>query len=141
MLQNKLSRIGLVIALVGLAILGASLYTWVQSSAFNRLFYSEDKYEWVRAESSASSAVDTDEIWQVSGTCQKPYFEEATAQARSKLKAYNESAPDEIRAWRNRPARQRVLVPPTDTTDLVERSMRQMKESQRETAEFKYWDA
>lgn len=139
MLQNKLSRIGLLIALVGLAILGASLYTWVQSSAFNRLFYSEDKYEWVRADSSASSAIDTDEIWQVSATCQKPFFEEATAQARSKLKSYNDTAPDEIRAWRNRPAHQRTLVPPTDTTDFSERSMRELKESQRASAETKYW--
>lgn len=102
MLRGKLSRIGLLIALAGVAVLGASLYTWTQTSPDRRLFYIEDEHQWVRADSSSAPAVETDETWQVSAACQKPYFVEATAQARAKLKAYGDTAPDEIRAWRDR---------------------------------------
>jgi hypothetical protein len=101
-LRGKLSRIGLLIALAGVAVLGASLYTWTQTSPDRRLFYIEDEHQWVRADSSSAPAVETDETWRVSAACQKPYFVEATAQARAKLKAYGDTAPDEIRAWRDR---------------------------------------
>jgi hypothetical protein len=101
--RSKLARIGLLIALLGFAILGASLYTWTQDSPPNRLFYKEDEHQWVRADSSSAPAVESDETWQVSAACQRPYFVEATEQARAKLKAYGDTAPDEIRAWRDRP--------------------------------------
>jgi len=101
--RRKLSRIGPLIALLGFAILGASLYTWTQTSPPNRLFYKEDEHQWVRADSSNAPAVESDETWQVSAACQRPYFVAATEQARAKLKAYGDTAPDEIRAWRDRP--------------------------------------
>jgi len=100
--RSKLSRIGLLIALAGFAVLGASFYNWTHASPLNRPFYTEEEHQWVRADSSSAPAVETDETWQVSAACQKPYFVEATAQARAKLKAYGDTAPDEIRAWRDR---------------------------------------
>jgi hypothetical protein len=106
-LRGKLSRVGLSITLVGFAVLGASLYDWIQTSPLHRPVYTEDEYQWIRADSSNAPAVESDEIWQLSATCQRPYFVEAAEQARTKLKAYNDTSPDEIRAWRNRPREQR----------------------------------
>jgi len=112
MVRSKLSRIGLLITLLGFAVLGASLYAWAQTSPFHRLYYTEDEYKWARADSSSAPAVETDEIWQAPATCQLPYFVKATMQVKAKLKAYNEAAPEEILAWRNRPARQTLQLLP-----------------------------
>jgi hypothetical protein len=101
-LCSRLSPIGLAVAAAGFSILGASLYAWTHTGAGNRLFYTEQEYQWVRADSSSAPAIDIDESWQVSATCLKRYFVEATEQARAKLKAYSATGPDEVRAWRNR---------------------------------------
>ena len=106
MAESKLSRIGLLTTLLGFAVLGASLYAWAQTSPRHRLYYTEDEYKWVRANFSSAPAVETDEIWQAPATCQLPYFAKATMQAKAKVKAYNDAAPEEILAWRDRPARQ-----------------------------------
>jgi hypothetical protein len=100
MLRPWLSRIGLAATLAGFATLGASLYIW--SQAGYRLAYTERDEQWVRADSSSAPALGRDETWQVSAACQRPYFVEAAAQAKAKLQAYSETAPDEIRTWRNR---------------------------------------
>jgi hypothetical protein len=98
---RRLSRLGLISALAGFAVLGGSLYMWTQAGY--RLFYTEDEQLWVRADSSSAPAIERDETWQVSAACQRTYFVEAAAQARAKLAAYDDTMPDEIRAWRNRP--------------------------------------
>ena len=100
MLRPWLSRTGLTATLAGFATLGASLYMWLQAGP--RLAYTERDEQWVRADSSSAPALERDETWQVSGACQRPYFVEAAAQAKAKLKAYSETAPDEVRTWRNR---------------------------------------
>jgi hypothetical protein len=103
-LRSWLSRVGLVIALAGLAALGASLYIWTRAD--HRIIYAERDEQWVRADSSTAPALERDEIWQISAACQRPYFVEAAAQARAKLNDYDDKAPDEIRAWRNRAQQQ-----------------------------------
>jgi NADPH-dependent ferric siderophore reductase len=100
MLRPWLSRIGLAATLAGFAALGASLYMWTQAG--HRLAYTERDEQWVRADSSSAPALERDETWQVSAACQRPYFVEAAAQAKAKLKAYSDTAPDEVRTWRNR---------------------------------------
>jgi len=114
MAESKLSRSGLLITLLGFAVLGASLYAWAQTSPLHHLYYTEDEYKWVRADSSSAPAVETDEIWQAPATCQLPFFVRATMQAKAKLKAYNDAAPEEILAWRDRPARQTPRLLPDD---------------------------
>ena len=95
MLRPWRSRIGLAATLAGFATLGASLYIW--SQAGYRLAYTERDEQWVRADSSSAPALGRDETWQVSAACQRPYFVEAAAQAKAKLKAYSDTAPDEVR--------------------------------------------
>src|SRR5580693_6179837 len=73
---------------------------WTQAG--HRLAYTERDEQWVRADSSSAPALERDETWQVSAACQRPYFVEAAAQAKAKLKAYSDTAPDEVRTWRNR---------------------------------------
>lgn len=99
--RSRLSGVALPIALAGFAVLGVSLYMWTQAG--HRLSYTQDEQHWVRADSSSVPAIERDETWRVSAACQRPYFVEAAAQARAKLKAYDATTPDEIRAWRNRP--------------------------------------
>jgi hypothetical protein len=99
MLRRWLFSIGLAATLAGFATLGTSLYMWTQAG--HRLFYTERDERWVRTDSSGAPAIDRDETWEVSAACQRPYFVEAAAQATAKLKAYGETAPEEIRAWRN----------------------------------------
>jgi hypothetical protein len=100
MLRRWLLRIGFAAALAGFAGLGLSLYMWTQAG--HQLIYTERDEQWVQADSSNAQALDRDETWQVSAACQRPYFVEAAAQAEAKLKAYSDTAPDEVRAWRNR---------------------------------------
>jgi len=103
--RSKRSRVGVLIGLLGVAVLGVSLYAWSRAGSHHRLYYTEDDYEWVRADASRAKAVDTDEIWQATATCQLPYFLKATLQAKAKLQAFNDAVPDEIRALRERPGR------------------------------------
>jgi len=103
--RSKRSRVGVLIGLLGVAVLSVSLYAWSRGGPHHRLYYTQDDYEWVRADASRAQAVDTDEIWQASATCQLPYFLKATLQAKAKLQAFNDAVPDEIRALRERPGR------------------------------------
>jgi hypothetical protein len=103
--RSKRSRVGVLIGLLGGAVLGVSLYAWSRAGSHHRLFYTEHDYQWVRADASRAEAVDSDEIWQATATCQLPYFVKATLQAKAKLQAYNDAVPDEIRALRERPGR------------------------------------
>jgi len=103
--RSKRSRVGVLIGLLGVAVLGLSLYGWRRAGPHHRLYYTEHDYEWVRADASRAQAVDTDEIWQASATCQLPYFLKATLQAKAKLQAFNDAVPDDIRALRERPGR------------------------------------
>jgi hypothetical protein len=109
------SRLRLFITLLGFAVLGASFYFWVH--------YIEDEYEWVRSDSSRAPAAETDEIWQVSATCQLPYLVGAVLRAKAKLKFYTDAAPAEIREWRNSLA-YRSIPPGADKTDLRDLSKR-----------------
>jgi hypothetical protein len=104
-LRSKRSRVGVLIGLLGVAVLSVSLYGWSRAGPHHRLYYTEHDYEWVRADASRAQAVDTDEIWQATATCQLPYFLKATLQAKAKLQAFNDAVPDEIRALRERPGR------------------------------------
>jgi len=103
--RSKRSRVGVLIGLLGVAVLSVSLYAWSRGGPHHRLYYTQDDYEWVRADASRARPVDTDEIWQATATCQLPYFVKATLQAKAKLQAFNDAVPDEIRALRERPGR------------------------------------
>ena len=128
-----LSRIGLPIALLGFGVLGISLHKWAQTSPPHRLYYTEDEYQWVRVDTSNAPAIETDELWQASATCQLPYFVKATMQAKVKLKAHNDLAPEELQVWRSfRP----TLQPPSDKTDSVLKHGQE--ESERNIAEMDY---
>ena len=105
MVRSKRSRVGVLIGLLGVAVLSVSLYAWSRGGPHHRLYYTQDDHEWVRADASRARPVDTDEIWQATATCQLPYFVKATLQAKAKLQAFNDAVPDEIRALRERPGR------------------------------------
>jgi hypothetical protein len=113
-LRDRLSRVGLLLAAAGFAVLGMSFYNWTQAHALNRLFYIDTERQWVRAAASNAPALESDETWQVSAACVRPYFVAAAEETRAKLAGYDDTAPDEVRAWRNRPRRQQQDDSPQD---------------------------
>jgi hypothetical protein len=105
-LRDRLSRVGLLLAAAGFAVLGMSFYNWTQADTLNRLFYIDAERQWVRAAASSAPALESDETWQVTAACVRPYFVAAAEETRAKLAGYDDTVPDEVRAWRNRPQRQ-----------------------------------
>jgi hypothetical protein len=133
MFGRKLSRTGLLVALLGLAVLGASFYAWTGT-----LHDSRGDFKWVRADSSSDPAVESDEVWQAPATCQMPYFVAAALRAKAKLKAHYDAAPEEIRLWRDRPVRPPAPRIPTEEADFQDFLKRQQAEVERKIAETDY---
>ena len=98
MLRITVSRIRVFIAVLGCAILGASLFDWAQN-----LRATEVGYTWVKADSPVAPAVETAEIWQVSASCVRPFFVNAVLQSKVRLNNHYALAPADVRAWRTRP--------------------------------------
>ncbi len=114
MLRDRFSRVGLFLAAAGFAVLGVSFYNWTQADALNRLVYIDAERQWVRVAASSAPALESDETWQVTAACVRPYFVAAAEETRTKLAAYADTAPDEVRAWRNGPQRQQQDIGPQD---------------------------
>lgn len=112
MLRSTVSRIRLFVTVLGSAVLGVSLLSWALA-----LHASEAGYAWVGFDSRAP-AVETAEIWQVSASCERPFFVKAVLQSKAKLQAYYDLAPKEIRAWRDRSIRGESLQPLQDQGGL-----------------------
>jgi hypothetical protein len=93
MLQSTVSRVRLALGTLGVVVLGASLFNWAQAVQTAR-----PQYTWVDANASNAPALDTAEIWQVSGSCVRPYFVRAALRSKAKLKAYYDIAPEAVRA-------------------------------------------
>ncbi len=98
MLRITVSRIRIFFAVLGCAILSASLFDWAQN-----LRAAEAGYAWVRAASPIAPAVETAEIWQVAASCVRPFFVNAVLQSKVRLNNHYALAPAEVRAWRSRP--------------------------------------
>ena len=99
MLRNTVSRIRLSLCALGCAVLGASLVNWVQT-----LPAAAQRETWVSIGSSNAPAVETAEVWRVSGRCVRPYFERALLRSKERLKAYYALAPEAVRARLDRAA-------------------------------------
>lgn len=109
MLRSSVSRLRFSIAVLGCAVLGASLVSWAHAQ-----HTAADAHAWVGLESSSAPAVEAAEIWQTSAGCVRPFFVKAVLRSKAKLKAYYDLAPDEVRAWRNRQERRESLHPALD---------------------------
>lgn len=97
MFQSTVSRVRFALSALGFVVLSASLFNWTQALPTAR-----QQYTWVDAGTSDASALDTAEIWQVSGSCARPYFIRAALRSKAKLKAYYDLAPEPVRARLNR---------------------------------------
>jgi|GEM_PF-1978131 len=97
MLRITVSRLRIFFAVLGCAILGASLFDWAQN-----LRAVEAGYAWVKAYSPIAPAVETAEIWQVSASCVRPFFVNAVLQSKAMLNNHYALAPQDVRAWRTR---------------------------------------
>jgi hypothetical protein len=98
MLRITVSRVRIFFAVLGCAILAASLFDWAQT-----LRATESGYTWVRADSPVAPAVETAEIWQVSASCVRPFLVNAALQAKVDLSNHYAMAPEAVRGWRTRP--------------------------------------
>ncbi len=112
MLRSTVSRIRLFVTVLGCAVLGVSLLSWALA-----LHATEAGYAWVGVDS-RTPAVETAEIWQVSASCERPFFVKAVLQSKARLQAYYDVAPKEVRAWRDRQIRSESLQPAQDQGGL-----------------------
>ena len=112
MLRITVLRIRLFFAVLGCAILGASLFDWAQT-----LRATESGYAWVKLDSPIAPAVETEEIWQASARCMRPFFVDAVLRSKATLKGYYDLVPAEVRAWRTRSARADNLQLSADQKD------------------------
>jgi hypothetical protein len=133
MLRSAVSRIRLCIAVLGCAILGASLFAWAQA-----LHATEDGYVWVGLDASSAAAVETAEIWQTAASCVRPFFVKALLRSKAKLSAYYQLAPEEVRAWRNRQLQSENGQPPADQKDLYRLVSGEQEVQLREAAQSEY---
>ncbi|MGB7034786.1 MAG: hypothetical protein WBD71_04610, partial [Xanthobacteraceae bacterium] len=99
MLRITVLRVRVFFAVLGCAILGASLVDWAQA-----LHASESGYAWVRTQSSSAPAVETAEIWRTAASCMRPFFIDAALRSKARLKTYYDAVPAEVQAWRTRPS-------------------------------------
>lgn len=97
MLRITVSRIRIFLAVLGCAILSASLFDWAQN-----LRAAEAGYAWVRADAPIAPAAETAEIWQVTASCVRPFFVNAVLQSKVALNNHYALAPEAVRAWRTR---------------------------------------
>lgn len=111
MLRITVTRLRIFFAVMGCAILGASLVDWAQS-----LQAAESGYAWVHADALNAPAIETAEIWRSSASCMRPFFIDAVLRSKARLKAYYDLVPAEVRAART-PARRIAMH--DDTYRLV----------------------
>ncbi len=95
MLRITVARIRIFFAVMGCAILGASLVDWAQT-----LRATESGYAWVNGNSPSAPAVETAEIWRASARCMRPFFVDAVLRSKARLKGYYDLVPAEVRAAR-----------------------------------------
>jgi hypothetical protein len=98
MLRITVSRIRIFFAVLGCAMLSASLFDWAQN-----LRAAESGYVWVKAAAPIASAAETAEIWRISASCVRPFFVNAVLQSKLRLASHYALAPDAVRAWGTRP--------------------------------------
>jgi hypothetical protein len=93
---TRIARIGIVIAFAGLAVLGASLFHWNQTTLSRGLLYSDNHYEWTIASASSKPALAEDEIWDLPAACVKPFYFAQARDFESKLAAHNATKPPAV---------------------------------------------
>jgi hypothetical protein len=107
MVQRRVTRIGMLLALVGLAILGASLFHWVHTTSSRGLLYSTDEYDWVLSSASSKTAISSDEVWDLPGACVKQFYQQQINNLNAQLAAHKATKPPPV-----------VLNPPKKETYL-----------------------
>ena len=132
-LRITVSHIRLCITGLGCAVLAGSFFDWAQA-----LRTSEHGYAWVGTASSSAPALETAEIWQASAGCERPYFVRAALQSKAKLKSYYDLAPDEVRAWRNRPTHSENLKPAAEQRGVYRVASTAEQDGRRHDAEMEY---
>lgn len=96
MLRDARSRLRLLIAALGCAVLVTSFVSWAVG-----LHAGAGRYTWVKADPARLPAAETAELWQVSASCVRPFFVRAALRSKAKLEAHYNAAPAEVRARLN----------------------------------------
>ena len=106
--RTKIARLGIVIAVVGLAVLAASLFHWNRTTLSRGLIYSDDHYDWTIAALSSKPALEVDEVWDLPAACVKPFYLAQIQDFKGKLTAHNATKPPAV-----------VLDPPKKNTQFA----------------------
>jgi hypothetical protein len=98
----NIGRLGLLVCGFGLTLLFASLYTWTHVSYANAIIGREDEFKWVRSDASEAPGLQSNEIWELSAVCTKPYLSAWLEKLRNDLKNHIEAKPEEIKLYERR---------------------------------------
>jgi len=96
MFHTRFTRIGIVIAVAGLAVLGASLFHWVQTTRSKGPLFSTNDYEWVVSQASSKPALSRDEIWDLPASCTKQFYTTEINNLKATLAAHNATKPPPV---------------------------------------------
>jgi hypothetical protein len=96
MFHTRVTRIGIVIAVAGLAVLAASLFHWDKTTHSKGLLYSTNEYEWVVSTASSKPALSTDEIWDLPASCVKQFYTAEINNLKARLAAHNATKPPPV---------------------------------------------
>jgi hypothetical protein len=93
---TQVTRLGVVISVVGLAVLGASLFHWIQTTRSKGLLYSTNDYEWVVSSQSTKPAISRDEIWDLPAACVKQFYTREINNLKATLAAHSATKPPPV---------------------------------------------
>jgi hypothetical protein len=96
MLQRRVTRIGVLFAFVGLAVLGASSFHWSHTTSSRGFLYSNDEYEWVKSSTSSKPAISRDEVWDLPAACVKQFYLGHINDLKAQLAAHNSTKPPPV---------------------------------------------
>ncbi len=97
MVRMTISRLRLLLIVLGCAVLGGSLAIWARTARGG-----EDAGLWVSAAAASAPGTETAEIWRASASCERPFFIKAVLRSKAALKSYYNAVPQDVRVSRER---------------------------------------
>jgi hypothetical protein len=106
MARMTISRLRLLLIVLGCAVLGGSLLVWARTSRGG-----EDAGLWVGTGPANTPGTETAEVWRASASCERPFFIKAVLRSKAALKSYYNAVPQDVRASRERAIYSDAMAP------------------------------
>ena len=91
--DTPLKRVSFIVLIIGAVTLAVSLAVWLQQSRYNRIYYSQDHYQWLPV--SQDFAGQTERYWSWDRDCVQPLAETRIAQLKQELEDHRRNRPEQ----------------------------------------------